>query len=196
MTRDLNEVKHNIIPSLQHTMIYSQAMIGDYKYSARSSDGLGWAVCDGRLLDRTLFAALFEVVGTAFGSTNSTNFRLPDFRGRVPGMIGAGSGLTARALGVNPGEETHTLSVNEMPSHNHTGTTDAAGFNTQVQGITQYTAAPNGGVDAGDNTGSHTHTFTTNNTGGNQAHNNMQPTLFGGSVLIFVGVIPRDVQQS
>jgi microcystin-dependent protein len=184
LTHDLLDVKHRVLPAIQHTLQYTQAMIGDYKYSARTEDIFGWIICDGRTLDRTLFASLFEVIGTSFGSTNSTNFKLPDFRGRVPGMIGTGATLTARTLGTALGEEVHTLSVNEMPSHNHSGTTGAAGFGTNTQGIA---ALGGGSVDAADNDSNHTHSIASQ--GGDQAHNNMQPTLFGGNVMIFAGVV-------
>jgi len=103
--------------SLQAQMYYTQVLVGDYKYSTRKSDELGWLQCDGRLLDRTIYSALFNIIGTAFGSTNSTNFRLQYFRGRVPGDAGSAAGLSIRNLGDKVGAETHVLTVNEMPSH-------------------------------------------------------------------------------
>lgn len=97
------------------------------KYSVRSSDFRGWLLCDGRSIDRAIYKNLFDLVGTAFGSDNATTFKLPNFKGRVPGAAGAGQGLTARALGATVGEEMHTLIVNEIPSHDHAGVTGAAG---------------------------------------------------------------------
>jgi microcystin-dependent protein len=107
----------------QRALYYSQAVIGDYKSCARNDDHLGWLVCDGRLVNREEHNALFEVVGTSFGSTDSTNFRLPDLRGRVFGGLNQSGNrnntFSERNLGSATGAETHTLTIGEMPSHNH-----------------------------------------------------------------------------
>jgi microcystin-dependent protein len=181
-------------------MYYSQSIIGDYKYCARSDDHLGWLVCDGRLLDREEHAALFEVIGTSFGSTNSSNFRTPDFRGRVFGGLNvpgnSNNAFSARNLGDATGAETHTLTVNEIPSHNH-GITDPGHTHSYVnQGNDQTVFAGIGEqaadqTDTGASSGSSTTGITVNNTGGGQSHNNMQPTVFGGNVYIFAG-LPGD----
>lgn len=182
LSQDLNMLRHEIVPQLQHVTYYSQSIIGDYKYSARSNDHLGWIFCDGRSLDREQYSGLFEVIGTSFGSSNSTSFMLPDFRGRVPGMIGTGSNLTARSLGAAVGAETHTLTINEIPSHDHGGATGSGGYAASA-----VTVASGAGIDVADNITSHTHTISAQ--GGGQAHNNMQPTLFGGKLFIFGGVM-------
>ncbi len=183
----VNETLRSKLNLCQDVLFYSQAVIGDYKASARSEDYLGWLLCDGRLLDRTTYNALFELIGTTFGNTTSENFRLPDFRGKVFGALNTVSNknnaFSTRNLGDFVGEEQHTLTINEMPSHNHDGATGAAGYNTGVQNIT---AAGGAGIDAADNTGSHTHTISSQ--GGDLPHNVMQPTLFGGNIMIFAGV--------
>lgn len=184
VVQELQLIKSVVLPPIQQVALTSQALIGDYKYSARSNDHLGWLKCDGRALSNDVFPALFEVVGTSFGSNSASNFYLPDFRSRVPGVIGQGSGLTNRARGLAVGAETHTLTVNEIPSHDHGGTTGAAGYGTSVQGI--FAANSPATNDAVDNVGSHSHSISSQ--GGGQAHNNMQPTLFGGNIYIFAGV--------
>src|SRR5215212_3190070 len=74
----------------------------------------GWALCDGQLLPINQNQALFSLLGTTFGGDGRVNFALPDQRGRVP--IHVGSGFT---LGVRGGEQAHTLSVAELPTHTH-----------------------------------------------------------------------------
>ena len=94
---------------------------------------MGWLKCDGSLLSKADYGLLYNVVGGTFGET-ATHFRLPDPLGRVIGVVGAGTDLTARAKGDSLGEETHTLIINEMPAHKH-GTVDVSG-NTNGDGIT------------------------------------------------------------
>lgn len=187
---EIYKLQNQIIHPMQTTLLYTQSLIGDYKYSARTLDTLGWLVCDGRVLDRVIYASLFDVVGTSFGSTNSANFKLPDFRGRVFASVGQGNLLTNRTLGTALGAETHTLSVNEMPSHNHggaTGNSSAGSYDTQT-----ISAAGGGGLTANDE-GSHSHTIASQ--GGDQPHNIMQPTLFGGNVFIFGGIVDNILEN-
>lgn len=113
-------------------------------------------------------------------------------QGRV--LIGQGSSYPAGSTG---GEATHTLSLNEMPSHNHggtfsgSGTTSSAGSHSHTVEVWypdgtsyQYGENNNGGWRGSVNTsssGSHTHTFSVsgniNTNGGDTAFNLMQPYI-------------------
>jgi microcystin-dependent protein len=168
---------------------------------------MGWLKCQGTWLNKSEYGILFNVIGGTFGET-STQFRLPDPQGRVIGAVGSGSGLTTREKGDNVGAETHTLTISEMPTHNHTGTSDSSGlhshnilsinddYNNSSGAYLDQQKASFGGHDSGSKTwtnmvesnGSHTHTFTTSNTGNSNAHNNMQPTLFYGNMFIYCGL--------
>jgi len=199
------------------TFSSSRPSIGDTKISIVSSDHNGWILCDGRDLKIREFRSLFTVIGFTFGGSGEA-FKLPDPAGRVPGVAGAGAGLTVRAIGDVVGEETHVLDISEMPQHVHTGTTDPSGLHihgitdpghhhsyvnqSNDQGIdnvlgsetaadqadlTQVTGISGTGIIINPD-GVHSHTFTTNPTGGSQPHNNMQPTLFMGNMFIYNGV--------
>src|SRR3978361_2273346 len=74
----------------------------------------GWALCNGQLLPINQNQALFALLGTTYGGDGRVNFGLPDLRGRVPMHMGSGFTLGQRA-----GEENHTLTMSEMPAHNH-----------------------------------------------------------------------------
>lgn len=79
----------------------------------------GWAFCNGQLLPIAEHDALFSILGTIYGGDGRTTFALPDLRGRAPIGIGHGPGLSNRILGEKAGAETKTLTIANMPSHNH-----------------------------------------------------------------------------
>jgi microcystin-dependent protein len=121
-----------------------------------------WLECDGRSLLRTDYPALFTAIGTTYGAADSNHFNIPDLRGRAPIGHGQGVGLTNRPIGARVGEEAHTLTVAEIPSHNHMyNTTDTPMLLGAGELIDYVGLLPN----------------ITQSTGGGQAHNNMQPSL-------------------
>lgn len=151
----------------------------------------GWLQCDGQLLAKIDYYDLWLAIGNAYTDISSgTHFKVPDMQGRCAVGSGNGTGLTTRALGTYGGEETHALTVAEMPSHNHGGS-------TSINGNHRHTI-PTGGVDdsnfsnqpnqipAADSNndprtvntsdaGEHSHTISFE--GGNEAHNIMQPFM-------------------
>lgn len=120
-----------------------------------------WLICDGSAVSRSTYSSLYAAIGTTYGTGNgSTTFNLPDLRGRVP--VGKNSGTFGTLAGTG-GAETHTLTVAEMPSHQH----------TQATGGNLTTALP----QAGSGIIGTANTSLTTATGGGQAHNNLQPYL-------------------
>jgi microcystin-dependent protein len=99
----------------------------------------GWLLCYGQAVSRTTYAALFNVIGTTFGSDDSTTFKLPDYRGRVgvgaDNMGGTSAnrltnkpgGVNGSVLGATGGSETHTLTIAQAPVHDHDSGTLATG---------------------------------------------------------------------
>ena len=171
---------------------HEKPVTGDIKMSFVGNDHLGWLKCDGRSLSNTAYALLYNVVGYQFGGSGAS-FNLPNPAGGVLGVVGQRAGAVSTTLhgpGSEVGEETHTLIVDEMPAHTHTGTTDSAGLNVaNAITVVDSVVAAHTTTPVQDNAGTHTHTFTTASTGGSDPHNNMQPTLFIGNVFIFSGVL-------
>ncbi len=96
------------------TPFLSEIRMFAFDYATR-----GWALCNGQLIAIAQNSALFALVGTVYGGNGVTTFALPNLQGRVPVHFGQGSGLTNRTLGETYGEEGHTLTTNEIPSHTH-----------------------------------------------------------------------------
>jgi microcystin-dependent protein len=102
---------------------HQRPMVGDTKMGFTNFDHMGWLVCDGRTLNKAEFEMLFNVIGYTFGGSGAT-FKLPDFTGRVAGMPGRpapvnGSSPDTYVKGDISGTQYHTLTIPEMPAHNH-----------------------------------------------------------------------------
>jgi microcystin-dependent protein len=79
-----------------------------------------WALCDGSSLAIRTYPDLYSLIGTTYGGDGVNTFRLPDFRGRVVvGQGQMGSSNSNFALGQSGGTETVTLTVAQIPAHNH-----------------------------------------------------------------------------
>lgn len=152
---------------------------------AGSSAPAGYLICNGSAVSRTTYATLFSVIGTTYGSGDgSTTFNLPDLRGRTIIGVGQGTGLTNRLLNATGGEESHTLTVSEMPAHNHS-INDPGHSHIPINGRDDGNASnQNGQAPSGDATsnlvnGYSTNSATTgisiNNNGSGSAHNTMMP---------------------
>ena len=144
----------------------------------------GWATCDGQLLPINQNQALFSLLGTTYGGDGRVNFALPNLQGRVPIHMGQG-----HTLGERGGEQGHTLSISEIPTHVHTANAATAngaaiipsgnylaGSPTQLYGPAQNLTALNAGTIA--------------NVGGSQAHLNMQPFLVLNFSIALQGIFP------
>jgi microcystin-dependent protein len=159
----------------------------------------GWLQCDGQLLAKINYYELWLAIGNAYTDISSgTHFKVPDMQGRCAVGSGSGTGLTARAIGTSGGEERHTLTVAEMPSHNHGGSTSTNGDHTHSSNATGGTLGlaysdGNNTADSADftngelnvwttpraltinNAGSHSHTISSQ--GSDASHNIMQPFM-------------------
>ena len=143
----------------------------------------GWALCNGQLLPINQNQALFSLLGTTFGGDGRVNFALPDNRGRVPIHVGSG-----HTLGERGGEQAHTLSIAELPTHTHVVNANSSNATTPIA-IANLLAAANNLYAPATNLTSLSPTMVTN-VGGSQAHLNMQPFLTLTFCIALQGIFP------
>lgn len=155
--------------------------------AAMIADGL--LPCDGRLIAKLgLYSMLFTRVGHTYNGgadPGGGNFRIPDLRGRMPvspddvGTGDAGRLSANQALGATGGEEKHTLSQSELAAHAHALDPTGAGWwvpKSEVIPDEAAFAAGTAGRTMNVGTGGHVDAMqATNDQGGDQPHNNMQP---------------------
>jgi microcystin-dependent protein len=144
----------------------------------------GWAQCDGQMLPINQNQALFSLLGTNFGGDGRVNFGLPDLRGRVPIHVGSG-----HTLGERGGEQAHTLSISEIPTHTHSGRASSASGNTNNPSG-NVLAAHRGGLYRSPANLVSLNAATLSNIGGSQAHLNMQPFLTITFCIALQGIFP------
>jgi microcystin-dependent protein len=161
----------------------------------------GYMYCAGQLLSIAQYSALYSILGTTYGGDGRTTFALPDLRSRVPvgGGMGTGPGLPTIKSGDFGGEVTHTLLLNEIPSHNHsqvvnnenatlTAATSGASIATPGASTGRDFTATLGFNNVIPNTPLSTSSIANN--GGGLPHNNMQPYLGISYIICIDGIFP------
>jgi microcystin-dependent protein len=157
----------------------SEIRLFSFAYAPR-----GWALCQGQTLQITQNNALYALLGTTFGGNGTSTFGLPDFRGRAP--LHTDTGLS---LGAKGGTIGHTLTLAEMPAHNHLPiATSSTATRPAVAGST-WAATPKNSYGGATNTVALA-TAAITATGGGQAHSNEQPYLPLNFSIALQGIFP------
>lgn len=169
----------------------SEPFLGQIAFVPYNFAPKNWAECNGQLMPIAQNAALFSLLGTQYGGNGVNNFALPDMRGRVLIGDGNGPGLSSYTMGQTGGEESHTLTINEMPAHNHQVNAVTAEGNQNLP-----TASLPANTKALDKEYSNAAANTQmsplmiNPSGGNQAHENRQPYLVLKCIIALQGIYP------
>lgn len=110
--------------------------VGEISYVAFNFAPEGWFQCDGQALPINQYAALFSLIGNTYGGDGVTNFKLPDMRGKVAVHQGQHPGGSMFPMGQSSGAENITLTVNNMPAHNHPATAISTSTSAVAPGAT------------------------------------------------------------
>jgi microcystin-dependent protein len=149
----------------------------------------GWAFCDGSLLAIDQNTVLFQLIGTTYGGDGQQTFGLPDLRGRVP--MHQGNGFV---IGQMSGSETVTLLSNQVAQHSHPAQAGTGGDVVSPQNAV-WSSDPGGNTAAwtapiNNPPSMSSNAIGSNNTGGTQPHDNMQPFLAVSYIISLFGIFP------
>lgn len=158
-----------------------------------------WALCNGQLMAINQNQALFSLLGTTYGGNGTTNFALPDLRGRTMVGVGQGPGLSPYSLGQRTGAETTTLLAINLPGHVHSGSISlylqadpgpGGDPNVEFNYPANYNNAFAASATAGVTMAAPTYTGTINPAGGNQPVPVLSPYLAVNYIICLFGVFP------
>lgn len=163
----------------------AQPYVGEIRMFAGNFAPAGWMFCEGQLLPISENETLFQLIGTTYGGDGQSTFALPDLRGRIP--IHQGNGFLLAQTG---GAEEITLTVNQLPAHNHPmlvvgGIANDPNPATNLLGessvVSMYQSANPNAPMAPQSVGS---------VGGSQPHTNFQPYLCVDFIISLFGIFP------
>jgi len=168
-----------------------QPFVGEIRMFGGNFAPAGWMFCQGQTLPISENDVLFTLIGTTYGGDGQETFQLPDLQGRAPMHAGQGPGLSQNyQLGEKAGVESVTLSVQQIPSHNHpllgsTGNGAQANPSNNVLAsstLVKYFAQETADAQMAANS--------IGPVGGSQPHDNMQPYLCISFIISLFGVFP------
>lgn len=180
-----------------------QPHVGEIRIFAGNFAPNGWMFCEGQSLPISEYEALFNLLGTTYGGDGVETFALPDLRGRVPIHMGTGPDGTVYQLAQMGGTETETLTLQQIPVHNHSATGRIA-IPVRGDSVGHLSSPVNGAIAVSPNdkffskaasaSGEMAPLDLGNSTvmsaGGSQPHENMQPFLAVHYIISLFGVYP------
>lgn len=159
--------------------------LGEIKMFCGNFAPLGWALCQGQLMNIADNDALYTLLGTTYGGDGIATFALPDLRGRAPFHQ-----TTNYSLGAFGGTETVTLTQQQLAQHTHLASAKA-GNGTSSAPAAHYWAGNSDYscyVEATPNASFASSAVSA--TGGNQPHDNMMPFIAVSFIIATAGIYP------
>ena len=170
-----------------------QPYVGEIRMFAGNFAPNGWMFCQGQTLPISENDVLFQLIGTTYGGDGQETFNLPNLASRVPIHSGTGPDGTTYQIGEMAGTETVTLTVQQIPGHNHPAlATNSQGTSQSPAGAvlaTPTTSQPNV-VMYGTDSVAAMNNAAIGPQGGGQPHENTQPFLCIDFIISLFGIFP------
>lgn len=163
----------------------AQPYVGEIRMFAGNFAPAGWMFCEGQLLPISENETLFQLIGTTYGGDGQSTFALPDLRGRIP--LHFGNGFTLAQTG---GVESVTLTVNQIPIHNHVPIANSSPGNEPSPVNNTWAAQSVVNPYFNDVPDTLLGTPSMSVTGGSQPHSNFQPYLCVDFIISLFGIFP------
>ena len=168
----------------------AQPYVGEIRMFGGNFPPNGWAFCNGATMPISENETLFQLIGTTYGGDGQSTFNLPDLQGRVPIHQGTGPDGSTYIVGEAAGVETVTLTIQQIPNHNH------AFIGTGNPGTTTNPPTNIVAQNSGNNIYIEDQAFvplapqSLLPEGGSQPHENIQPFLCVAFIISLFGIFP------
>lgn len=168
----------------------SQPYVGEIRMFGGTFAPAGWAFCDGQTMAISENDTLFTLIGTTYGGDGQETFNLPDLRGRVPIHMGTGKNSITYQLAEKAGEESVTLTTQQIPIHSHpvVASTNPGNATQPTGNVTSQNASVT--IYRAQDPAVNMNAQAVGPAGGNQPHENLQPYLCINFIISLFGIYP------
>jgi len=162
-----------------------EPFVGEIRMFGGNFPPSGWAFCSGQLMPISENDTLFNLIGTTYGGDGQETFGLPDLQGRIP--IHQGSGFV---IGQKAGEESVTLTTNQIPGHSHVPTCQSTNAPASPPANGVWATTPSQLIYSSNAPATPMNAGISTIAGGSQPHDNMMPYLVVSFIISLFGVFP------
>ena len=168
----------------------AQPYVGEIRMFGGNFAPAGWAFCNGATMSIAENETLFQLIGTTYGGDGESTFNLPDLQGRVPIHQGTGPDGQTYIVGEKAGVETVTLTIQQIPNHNHAfiGTGNPGTTTNPPQNIVAQNSGNNIYIEDQAFVALAPQSLLPD--GGSQPHENLQPYLCVAFIISLFGLFP------